>query len=226
MVVGARQLEAYFRGAELAEAAGHGHGLPGGIQLVGHRRLLGLGAHAGAQPQLPAVQAQLLQARVAQPDNGRVGAGRYLKIVFQLPRHRMPAHVDAGVDLLVAQLLKPRHPPGPVLRVVAQKVVVVAGQLLFPGNRRGGLGAYQLHLKRVAPDGMGRIGGLFGVARHQGVGEAGVLEEQPSSRQPGAVAHLRGPLAVVWNEVEARRWGWLRGGQRGSRKQQAKDSSN
>ena len=76
-----------------------------------------------------------------------IGAGRYLKVIFQLALVAVKDQIDAGVDLLILDSRKLGNAGPPFRRIVAHEVVAVSRQRLGAGKLGVTMRARQLHLQ-------------------------------------------------------------------------------
>ncbi len=78
-------------------------------------------------------------------DGHRVGTRGYHKVVFQLPLVAVVDQVNARIELFVSHLGISVDICDPLLWIVADEVVVIAGEFIDPRHRGRGVGANELH---------------------------------------------------------------------------------
>src|SRR4030095_8081493 len=93
------------------------------------------------------VHFELLRALDAQRDGSGIGSRSDDEVVLQLPWASVGNEVDPGGDVRVPDLGIDGNIGTPLLGVVADEVVHLAGQFFHPRHLRVRLGAQQLHAK-------------------------------------------------------------------------------
>ncbi len=82
-------------------------------------------------------------------DTVRVGFGLNDEVVFKLPLIAVIDEIDAGIDTVVPDLGVSRDVGMPFRRVISEKVVHLAGELVDPRDASRGVGAGKLHAQNA-----------------------------------------------------------------------------
>jgi hypothetical protein len=128
------------------------------------------------------IEAEALDAGEGEMNLARVGPGRDDEIVFQVVGISVEDGVDTGVDVAVADLAEERDVMAPVLGIVAEEVVGLAGDRFFWLDFRSSATTFEVEAENsVAGAKDGFVSG----------------EPQRGGRAAGQVADLRVGLATV-----------------------------
>ena len=171
---------------------------------VGDGLLLGLGSEGRGHVQASVFQCQPFGAAVGELDGGRVASRIHDPVVLEEEGVGIQAQVNAGVDVLEQHLCIALTAARPMRRVVSLKVVV-DGDFRLRSNRCTyfstkinevamaiNLGSIQVTF-RIGVQGRG-----FAVVT-QVYPEAGTFHPHKTALDLGAVQHLLGPLAFVFD---------------------------